>query len=72
MQWDDAIRYGGMNMRSLLKATAVSIMGSATLRQLVRGLQLQAAGPLDLRNKSSMRAALCGWKATRWWPASAT
>ncbi len=41
-----------------LKATAISIMGSATLRQLIRGLQLQAVAQVDLRNKSSMRAAL--------------
>ena len=41
-----------------LKATVVSIMGSDTLRKLIRGLQLQAAEQIDLRNKSSMRAAL--------------
>jgi DNA polymerase-3 subunit epsilon len=41
-----------------LKATVVSIMGSDALRRLVRGLQLQTQGPIDLRNKSSMRAAL--------------
>ena len=42
----------------LLKATVVSIMGSDTLRKLVRGLQLQAVAQIDLRNKGSMRAAL--------------
>ena len=41
-----------------LKATAVAIMGTGTLRQLVRALQLSATVQIDLRNKASMRAAL--------------